>query len=318
MSTVTSAPVNRSLGAYLRLTAAGFLVGAANLIPGVSGGTMALLLGIYEELLEAIHAVSNTRLFQALFRRDWRQLQALFPWQFLLAVGIGLGSAVLTLTHFLERLFATYPVHVEAFFFGLVAASVLIVGQKIRHWRAAPIMGLLGGAATAWILVDLAPARTPNTPWLLFISSAVAMGAMVLPGISGAFVLIMFGQYQYALTAVTGRELGSIALIGAGAVAGLVTFARLLSWLFKQQHDLTLGLLSGLVLGSLRKLWPWKESYLCAMGELLNQTNILPEAWTAEVTLAVLLAVAGFVLVLALGKEQHRTFDRAKTLTASR
>ena len=303
MQTVESAPASRSLGAYLRITAAGFLVGAANLIPGVSGGTMALLLGIYEDLLDAIRAASNARTFRALLRRDWRQLHALLPWQFLLAVGIGVGIAVLSLTHFLERLFEAYPVQVEAFFFGLVAASIFIVGRKIRQWRAAPVVGLVVGAAAAWVLVDLAPARTPNTPWLLFISSAVAIGAMVLPGISGAFVLMMFGQYQYALAAVTGRELGSIALIGAGAVVGLVTFAQLLSWLFQRQHDLTLGILSGLVLGSLRKLWPWKESYLCAMGELLNQTNILPEAWTADVTVAVLLAAAGFALVLILGRE---------------
>jgi putative membrane protein len=306
----SAATALRSAGDTAWLTAKGFAIGTAGLIPGVSGGTMALLLGIYEHLVEAIRMASDPQTLKALIQRQWQTLLARLSWQILVPVGLGALAAVITISHFMEWLLHTYPVQVEAFFFGLVAASMVVVARKVRRWSVRLAAGFVLGAVAAWLLMDMTPAQTPETLWMLFLSGAVAKCAMVLPGISGAFVLIIFGQYQYALAAVTQRNLLGIGVILLGAVVGLVTFAQVLSWLFKKQHDVTLAVLGGLILGSLRKLWPWKESVAIAgvasagvggaAGDMLTQINVLPSAWTMEVAVALLLALGGFLLVLLL------------------
>jgi len=296
-NTMVSTP--RTLGASLRLVFAGYVIGAANLIPGVSGGTMALILGIYEQMLDAIRSVSDRAVVKALLHRDFRQVFALVPWQFLMALGVGAFLSVITLSRLIEWLLETYPRYIAGFFFGLVAASIWVVAKEVRRWGVLPGVGFVVGAVGAWLLMSITPATTPETPWLLFLSALVAIGAMVLPGISGAFVLIVFGQYQYALSAVNNRDLFLIIVVLLGAGVGLITFARGLSWLFKKQHDLTLAVLAGLVLGSLRKLWPWHE----LSADALSQINYLPTAWTAEATLVVVMMVVGLALVLALGRE---------------
>ncbi len=294
----------RSAGTYFKLTAMGFAIGTAGLIPGVSGGTLALLLGIYEELVEAIQRASEPETFRALLQRQWRALTRRLPWQLLLPVGIGALTAVVLMSHFMEWLLLTYPVQVEALFFGLVAASLVVVARKVRRWRLDLVLGFLLGVAGAWFLLDVTPAQTPNTLWMLFLSGAIAKCAMVLPGISGAFVLKVLGQYEYALMAVTQRDLLAVGVILFSAVVGLVTFSQALSWLFKRQRDRTLAVLAGLILASLRRLWPWKESTFCALGELIEQTNVWPTTWSAEVVGALLIAGVGFGVVLFLARDR--------------
>ena len=301
----------RSAGATIRLTAQGFVIGAAGLIPGVSGGTIALVLGIYESLVEAIRVASDPQTLKALVQRQWGAFLARLSWQLLVPVGLGALAAVVTISHFMEWLLMTYPVQVEAFFFGLVAASMVVVARKVRHWGIGLAAGFVFGAVAAWFLMDLTPAQTPNTLWMLFLSGAVAKCAMVLPGISGAFVLVIFGQYQYALAAVTQRNLLGVAVILLGALVGLVTFAQALSWLFRRQRDLTLAVLGGLILGSLRKLWPWREHVAGTAEALYREANVLPGAWTPAVTAAVLLALAGFVVVLVLGWDRRSEADHS-------
>ncbi len=309
MKIVRSRTTLRSFGAYVRLTVMGFAMGTAGLIPGVSGGTMALLFGIYEDLVEAIRTASDPQTLETLVQRRWQAFFRRLSWELLLPLAIGGAAAVVLISHFMEWLLLTYPIYVEAFFFGLVAASILVVARKVRSWALGLVVGFLLGAAGAWLMLDLTPAETPNTLWMLFLSGAVAKCAMVLPGISGAFVLVLLGQYQYALAAVTQRDILAVGVILFSAVVGLVTFSQALSWLFKQQHDLTLAVLAGLILASLRKLWPWKESYFCTVDEILTQTNVLPAAWTSEVAMA--LALAGLLLVLALGGRREAESEEA-------
>ncbi len=275
----------------------GFAIGLANLIPGVSGGTMALLLGIYEDLLDALRALSDPAWLRALKQEDWRAALAVLPWPLLLSVGSGVLLAVFSLSHTLEWLYHHYPVHLEAFFFGLVAASLALLLSRIRRWGVTPALGLVMGFAVTWLVLGLAPAHTPRSLPLLLLSAMLASAAMVLPGLSGAYVLMVMGQYRYALAAVTTRDGLALLVIALGATIGLLTFARVLSWLFKRHHDLTLAVLTGLVLASLRRLWPWKV--IPAGGEESLAQNILPEAWTGEVTAALTLALLGALVVLA-------------------
>lgn len=262
---------------------------------------MALLFGIYEELVEAIRTASDPQTLKALVQRRWRAFFAKLPWQLLAPLAVGALAAVILMSHFMEWLLLTFPVQVEAFFFGLVAASMIVVARKVHHWGAGVVIGFVLGTAAAWVLLDLTPAQTPNTLWMLFLSGAVAKCAMVLPGISGAFVLVLFGQYGYALAAVTQRNLLAVGLILLGAVVGLVTFSQALSWLFRRHHDLTLAVLGGLILASLRRLWPWRESVTGVVDELIVQANVFPSALTPEVIVAISLALVGFLLVLMMG-----------------
>ncbi len=295
----------RSVGVAVQLLLKGFAMGTAGLIPGVSGGTLALLLGVYETLVEAIRVASSPQTVKALLGRRWMEFGERVSWQLLVPIGLGALTAVITMSHIMEWLLNTFPIQMSAFFFGLVAASMVVVARKIEHWNPRIAIGFILGAAAAWFLLDLTPAQTPNTLWMLFLSGAVAKCAFVLPGISGSYVLLVFGQYQYALAAVTQRNILAIAMILLGAVAGLVTFAQALSWLFRRHRDLTLAVLGGLILSSLRTLWPWMMTYTSA-ANIERQRPILPAAWTPEVGVVALLVVVGFFVVLALGREPAR------------
>jgi putative membrane protein len=295
---------------YAGLVARGFLMGSADVVPGVSGGTMAFILGIYEELLSSIRAVGQPEFWRAALRLRFGQALQSINWPFLLAVGSGIALAVITLARGLEWLLVHQPVLLWSFFFGLVLGSVLTVSRRIRRWRLPLWAALAAGTIGAYILVGLVPLHTPNTWWFLFLSGAIAICAMILPGISGAFVLVLLGKYAPVLSAVNQRDFVTLALVGAGAAVGIVSFAQILSWLFRRYHDLTVALLTGLMLGSLRKVWPWKvtlESVADSSGELLPvvQHNELPVffsqgAVNPEVLIAGGLAVVGFVVVVIL------------------
>ncbi|MDK1082126.1 MAG: DUF368 domain-containing protein [Anaerolineae bacterium] len=308
MSTIESEPprVQRSVGDYLGLVVRGFFMGAADIVPGVCGGTLAFILGIYEELINSIKAI-DTKLLQLLSRLKFKTAMDSFPWQFLLSVGVGIGLAILTLASFLEQQLETNPTHVWAFFFGLVLASVITVGRSVSQWNvtmlASTLLGLVGG----YLLVGVVPVQTPEAPWFLFLSGAIAICAMILPGISGAFILVLLGKYQYVLAAVNDRDILTIALVGAGAAFGIVTFARILSWLFKNHRDTTIAVLTGLMIGSMRKIWPWKVTLNTTVdrhGEIvpLDQANILPAAFDGDVAFGLGWMLLGVLAVLALSR----------------
>ncbi|MCX7707187.1 MAG: DUF368 domain-containing protein [Anaerolineae bacterium] len=301
---------SRTLRDYLGLAARGFAMGSADVVPGVSGGTMAFILGIYEELVASIRTVGRPEFLRPLFALRWGQAFQALNWPFLVAVASGILLAILSLARGLEWLLIHHPVLIWSFFFGLVLGSVLTVSLRVKRWRLPLWIALVLGAVGAYVLVGLVPLHTPNTWWFLFLSGALAICAMILPGISGAFILVLLGKYQTVLSAVNQRDIVTLALVAAGAAVGIVSFAQLLGWLFKRYHDMTVALLTGLMLGSLRKVWPWKitlEAIPDDRGELLPvlQQNVLPPllvdgAINLELVFAAGLAITGFVVVVLL------------------
>ncbi len=297
---------------YLGLVARGFAMGSADVVPGVSGGTMAFILGIYEELIMSIRAVGQPTFLKALARLRLAEALRAINFPFLAAVGAGIGLAILTLAKGLSWMLQNQPVMLWSFFFGLVLASVLSVSKRVKRWSPTTAGALLIGAVGAYLLVGAVPLQTPNTWWFLVLSGALAICAMILPGISGAFILVLLGKYQFVLDAVNQRDLITLGLVGVGAGLGIVTFAQMLGWLFRRYHDLTVALLTGLMVGSLRKIWPWKEVVdfiLDRHGEMIPtvERNVLPAfqvggQFNTEIFLALGLALLGFATVFLLDR----------------
>ena len=287
---------NRTSADYFLISVRGFAMGASDIVPGVSGGTMAFILGIYDELIDAIHSI-DTGFIRKLFALKWRDAFSSIPWQFLLALGLGVVTAVLTLSNGLHWALETHPILVWSFFFGLIVSSIIVIRNRVQHWSVLNVFAALAAAVGAYILVGLTPSETPHTPPLLFLSGAIAICAMILPGISGAFILVLLGKYSFVLGAVKSFDLLTIMLVGLGAVVGLISFARLLRWTLKTNHDLVVAVLTGFMAGSLRKVWPWKSFE--TLGETyVKEVNMLPSVFTLEEGLALFLMIAGMTTVL--------------------
>lgn len=301
---------NRSFPDYIALSVKGFCMGASDVVPGVSGGTMAFILGIYEELIDAIKSF-DLKSLQFLVTLKFRPLLDRISWQFLLAVGIGIFTAIFTLSKLLSWLLQNRPVFIWSFFLGLILASVLSVSRRVEAWRILTWLFLVGGTLGSYFLVGLVPVATPNDYWFLFLCGAVAICAMILPGISGSYILVLLGKYRYVLDAVNHRDFLVLGLVAAGACVGIIAFSRILGWLLKNYHDLMVATLTGLMIGSLRKVWPWKETLEGVVGSRgqmvpLVQSNILPGQWNGEVLVALSLMVAGLLAVLFLDRLGNR------------
>lgn len=322
---------DRTLKDYAIIALKGVCMGASDVVPGVSGGTMAFILGIYEELIDSIRTVGRSEFIQAVIGFKIGKIFEILNWQFLLAIAIGIGAAIVSLAGILEYLLENQPVFLWSFFFGLVIASILMVQKSVRNWSAGPFATLIIGTIGAYFLVGLVPAQTPNSWWFLVLSGMIAICAMILPGISGSFILVLMGKYQFVLNAVTERDVVSLGFIAIGAVIGLVTFAQVLGWLFKNYHDLTVALLIGLMLGSLRKIWPWKVDLAYLLGPdgnpvirdghkvVTEQANFLPNiaatfpdgmtplvTGMGEIGGAVLLMLLGFGIVFTIERMANR------------
>jgi putative membrane protein len=298
----------RGLKDYLLLSARGFVMGAADVVPGVSGGTMAFILGIYEELINSIHAV-DLKFIRRLLSFRFREAFADFPWRFLLALVIGIAAAVLTLAEGLDWALREVPHLVWAFFFGLVLASAIVVRRRVERWGPPTILAAFLAALFGYLLVGAVPMETPDAPWFLFLSGAIAINAMILPGISGAFIMVLLGKYHFLLQAVVNRDVVPLLIVIAGAAVGLLTFVRILRWLFRNYHDLTVAVLIGLIIGALRKVWPWKETVQINPDTRI-ENNILPAAFNVEVALALVLMLIGFFTVLLLDYLASRSTQR--------
>lgn len=277
----------------------GALMGAANVIPGVSGGTMALLTGIFERLINAIKAFDMTALKLAC-RFRFRELAGHVDMKFLFPVGLGIATSILTFARLLDYLFEHQAIHVWSFFFGLILASVYFVGKTVGRWRAPVVALFLLGAAVAGSLTFMEPAaENASIPYLL-LCGAVAMCAMILPGISGSYVLLLMGNYQLVMIdAVSHFRLDIIIPVGIGAVAGLAAFARLLVWIFAKFRDQTIALLTGFIFGSLIIIWPWKTAIEQTFGEkvkVVGYDYALPGA-SAESAIAVAFMVIGIIAI---------------------
>lgn len=292
---------------YIFITLKGMAMGAADVVPGVSGGTIAFISGIYEELITSINNI-NFSLIGVLKKEGIKAVWNKINGNFLVSLFVGIFISVLSLAKFLSWLLENKPVLLWSFFFGLVVASIFFVGKEITRWNPGTVLILLVGAALAFFITQLPVSENTDSLPYLFMSGALAICAMILPGISGAFILVLLGSYKTILDAVHERDLKIILTVGIGALFGLLSFARLLKWMFNHYKNLTLALLTGFIIGSLNKIWPWKKVLETkTFGDktiVVADKNVFPWAFEGDnqLMLAILLAIIGFSLIFMLEK----------------
>ena len=256
----------RKLKDYLLVSVKGACMGAADVIPGVSGGTIAFIMGIYDEFvgsIASINAEAVRLLFKGQFKAFWKHINGTF----LLSLVAGIGVSVIVLAGLMQMLLNNYPIQTWAFFFGLIVASSIFILRGISGWRLKEAGFLVGGIILGAVVCTLSPTQTPDALWFIFLSGAIAICAMILPGISGSFILLILGKYQYIMSAisglVSGENFGSNLLILTifliGAVCGILAFSKLLHWLLARWNKETLIILAGFIIGSLVKVWPWSN-----------------------------------------------------------
>jgi putative membrane protein len=302
--------MRRKINEYLLLTLKGMAMGAADVVPGVSGGTIALITGIYEELIFSIKSI-NLKALKLLFTGKGAAFWKAINGNFLLSVLLGIGISIFSLARGLTYLLEHYPILVWSFFFGLIIASAIYVARTIQTWNAGAVIAGIAGIAIAYFITVISPTEA-NPTWIyIFFSGMIAICAMILPGISGSFILVLLGMYPFIMGAVGDLNIPVLLVFVAGAAIGIIAFSNFLSWLLKNFHTLTIALLSGFMVGSLNKIWPWKEvteSFIDRHGEArpLTERNILPgtyetltgnESWLWG---AILFLIAGFVLIFAI------------------
>lgn len=291
-------------------------MGAADVIPGVSGGTIAFITGIYEELIDSIKSINLTAiklLLTGKFAEFWKAVNGTF----LLSLLTGIAISIISLAKGLKYLLDHHPILVWSFFFGLVVASAIYVARTIKNWSPATIISGIAGIIIAYFITVITPAEANTTYWFIFLSGAIAICAMILPGISGSFILVLLGMYKFILEAVGNFEIAVILTFLAGAAIGIISFSNLLSWLLKKYHNITIALLAGFMIGSLNKVWPWKkvvETFTDRHGEIkpLMEENVLPgtyEQITGNHSFligAIALAALGFVLIFVIENIANR------------
>lgn len=299
----------------------GACMGAADVIPGVSGGTIAFIMGIYDEFVGSIASI-NKEAVQLLLNREFKAFWKHINGTFLLSLVIGIGVSIVSIAGIMQNLLSNYPIQTWAFFFGLIVASSLFIIRGISGWHAKEVGFLIGGIALGVVVCTLSPTQTPDALWFIFISGAIAICAMILPGISGSFILLILGKYEYIMARITeltsGVDVASnfaiLAVFGIGAVVGILGFSKFLRWLLARWNKETLIVLAGFIVGSLVKVWPWSntEAILKAQNPEVAQSypgNALIPSETIEqyinsidlqVTSAVIFASIGFILVTAI------------------
>ena len=311
---------SRNLFHYLIITAKGLAMGAADVVPGVSGGTIAFISGIYEELIETIHKLDFG------FLKSWKKDGFLVAWNnynlsFLLFLFSGVLISILSLAKIITWLLTNHPILVWSFFFGLVLASILYVGKQITKWQIVTIVALILAAALSYFITLARPIGDTESTWFLFFAGFVAIIAMILPGISGAFILLLLGAYKSIIGTIT--QLGDgitglnwsvfseaflkLCVFAAGAIFGLKVFSRVLNWMFKHHKNLILAVLTGFMIGALNKIWPWKEVLEYRINHSGEKTpfiekSILPASYDGDslVIYAIIFTILGFLSIFVL------------------
>lgn len=283
----------------------GIAMGGADVVPGVSGGTIALITGIYTRLLNAIKSVDKEAL-SLLVSFKWKELWVKIDGSFLLPLLLGIATSLLTLARVIKYFMEEEPIALWSFFFGLILISALWVLREIRQWHMGTGLALLAGIVIAYLITTLSPAQTPEALWFVFLAGSIAICAMILPGISGAFILLILGKYEFIIEAVNSRDVVTIGVFMLGCLTGLLSFARVVSYTLNKYHDLTIAVLAGFMLGSLNKVWPWKEALsfrINSHGEQvpLVSKNIFPVE-SAEMIQALLFFALGILLVIVIEK----------------
>ncbi len=305
--------MQRTLKDYFIILLKGMAMGAADVVPGVSGGTIAFISGIYQELVESISNI-NLALFKTIkiegFKTFWKKANA----NFLIALVFGIIISALSVMKLMHFLLENHPIKIWAFFFGLVLASILFVAKQVTKWNMITISALIISAIGAYGITQLSTMQgTDNIGFLIF-AGAIASCAMILPGISGAFILVLLGAYATVSESVHNHDLKKVSAIAIGAIIGLLSFSRLLKWLFNNYKNETLAILTGFILGSLNKIWPWKkilESVIIGDKTVtLKEQSVLPGNYNGDpqILFAICLAIFGFLSILVLEKlsEQNK------------
>jgi putative membrane protein len=307
---------------YIILGLKGVAMGAADVVPGVSGGTIAFITGIYEELINSIKSI-NLQSLRFLFKFGIKDFWKVINADFLVVLLTGILISVFSLASLLDYLLTNEPIIIWSFFFGLIVASAILVSKKIEHWGIFTVLFLVIGVVIAYLITDLTPAETTDAWWFIFISGSVAICAMILPGISGSFILLLLGKLQFMYKAISQLDIVSLLIFALGAIVGLLGFSNLLSWLLKKYHNATIAVLTGFMIGSLNKVWPWKltvSEFVDRHGvtKPLLQENVLPGTYAAktgddsQLLFAILLALTGFALIFVFELIAKRI--RPKTL----
>lgn len=307
---------------YLIITLKGLAMGAADVVPGVSGGTIAFISGIYQELIDSINNV-NLSVLKTLkkdgLKAAWQQVNG----SFLLALLTGIGISVLTFSKVITHLLETQPILVWSFFFGLIIASIALIWKETSNWKIVDILALLIGIILSYYITIARPVSSPDSYWYLFLSGFIAIIAMILPGISGAFILLLMGSYETVIgtinqfrdglvnfnTEVLGQAILKLGVFAIGAIIGLKSFSKVLHWMFEKHKNTTLALLIGFMAGSLNKVWPWKqvlETRINSHGEVIPyiDQSILPQNFDGQpqIITAIALAIIGFFVIYGMEK----------------
>lgn len=307
---------------YFLLYFKGVAMGGADVIPGVSGGTIAFITGIYEELLSAIKSCDFEALkLLASFKiaAFWKHVNG----NFLLALLAGIATSIIALAGLITHLLENYPIFVWSFFFGLIIISSITISRAIRQWSFGVIIAFIFGIGSAYLITASTPATTPTALWFIFLSGVVAIVAMILPGISGSFILLIMGKYEYVLRALRDMNYVVIIFFIAGCIVGLLTFTRAISWFLKKYHNMAIGLLSGFMVGSLYKIWPWKrvlQYRLNSDGEQIPfiESNVWPQYYhkltgqDPQVLMALLFIALGVAVVVFIEKIAHTSLKYQK------
>jgi len=235
----------------------GMAMGAADIVPGVSGGSIALIAGIYQELLDSINSFNwNNLLLLKSFRI--KEFYLRLNGNFLLSLVLGIMTSIFALSRVITYLMDEHPIPLWSFFSGLILVSAFLILKETKKWNFVIVVSIAIGTAFAWWVTNLPPTTTPDAPWFTFVAGAIAICAMILPGISGSFVLLILGQYERILQAVLDKDFFTLALFASGCLVGILSFSRVVAYLLRRFHAATIGLLSGFMLGSVNELWPWK------------------------------------------------------------
>lgn len=288
---------------YITLILKGMGMGAADVVPGVSGGTIAFITGIYEELINSIKSITPRNLLLPFRKGGLRQFADAINLRFLLCVVLGIGISFLSLAKLMKYLLTNHPVLIWAFFFGLILASAWYVAKTVPRWGWSSALCCTLGAAIGYLITVSAPAQTPETLWFICLSGAIAIIAMILPGISGSFILLLLGKYHFMMNAIADLQLSVIAVFAIGAVIGLIAFSHALSWLLKHHKGLTVATLTGFMLGSLNKVWPWKITMPTIIETKLMEveSNVLPGTYELQTQLPAQTALAIALMLIGVG-----------------
>lgn len=274
----------------------GYAMGAANVIPGVSGGTIALLTGIFNELIEALNAVLSVSSWKLLLKGDIKGFWKAIHGTFLLWLAIGVIISVFSLAKLMGYVLEHHPVQTWAFFFGLIIVSAVFMLSDIKGWKGTDVLWLVLGAVLGAVICLLSPTETTSDLWFIALCGAIAICTMILPGISGSFILVLLGKYEYIMKAVSELNIPVLVVFAIGCVLGILAFSKFLHWLIGKYEKQTLLVLIGFTLGALVKVWPWTDKAACEAANVLNGQPIE----TLHVPGAILWALIGVVMVLAL------------------